>query len=94
MAGAACTDAAYGNVYGMEKTTVYLPGRLKAAVKRAAAAAGSSEATVIREALERATTAAATPRPRLPLFRSRQTNLAEAGDEALAGDGGPGFGTR
>ena len=78
----------------MHKTTVYLPKRLKAALKRTAAATGSSEAALIRDALERATNAAAAPRPRLPLFRSRASRLAEGVDEALGGSGAPGFGDR
>jgi hypothetical protein len=79
----------------MGKTTVYLRKRLKAALKRAAEAAGSSEAAVIREAIERATGEAAAPRPRLPLFTSRAPDLAERVDEALRASGrGPAFGDR
>lgn len=64
-------------MHGIEKTTVYLPESLKVAVKRAASATGTSEAGLIRNALERATSEAVAPRPRLPLFRSRTPNLAE-----------------
>lgn len=79
----------------MEKTTVYLPKRLKAALKRAAEAKGSSEAAVIREAIERATGDAAAPRPRLPLFTSQDADLSERVDEALKGPRrGPSFGAR
>ena len=84
----------YGNVYGMEKTTVYLPAALKAALKRAAAASKSSEAALIREAIERLAGATAAPRPRLPLFRSQSPDLAERVDDALAGVERPGFGER
>lgn len=84
----------YGNMYGMEKTTVYLPKRLKAALRRTAAATRSSEAALIRHAIEQATASAAAPRPRLPLFDSGQPTLAEHADEALAGFGGPAFGVR
>ena len=80
-------------MYGMEKTTVYLPSRLKAALKRTAAATRRTEATVIRDAIERAT-AATSPRPTVPLFRSAQPDLADRVDEALAGDGHPAFGER
>ena len=83
-------------MYGMRKTTVYLPSRLKAALRRAAEAGGVSEATVIRESIERATRSAA-PRPTVPLFRSREPELAEQVDEALRGDarrGRKGFGDR
>ena len=84
----------YGMMYGMEKTTVYLPPRLKAALKRTAAAGRVSEAAIIRDSIERATQAAA-PRPTLPLFRSREPHLAERVDGALAGSGRRrGFGER
>lgn len=78
----------------MTKTTVYLPKRLKAALKRVAAATGASEAALIRDAIERVTGEAAAPRPRLPLFHSRAADLAEHVDEALAGSGKAGFGDR
>jgi len=75
-------------MYGMQKTTVYVPDELKHALERAAAARGCSEAELIREALRTVTARAAPPRPRLPLFRSRRPRLAERVDEALAGFGG------
>jgi hypothetical protein len=80
-------------MYGMEKTTVYLPRRLKAALKRSAAAAGVSEATVIRQAIERSTRASR-PRPTVPLFRSAERDLAEHVDEALTGGKDRAFGDR
>ena len=75
-------------MYGMQKTTVYVPEELKRSLAQAAAARGCSEAELIREAL-RAVTAGSAPRPRLPLFESRKPRLAERVDEALAGFGGP-----
>jgi len=78
----------YGSVYGMEKTTVYLPKPLKVALQREAAATGVSEASLIRDAIARATSAAASPRPTVPLFRSKAPDLAERADEALAGQAG------
>jgi hypothetical protein len=74
-------------MYGMEKTTVYLPPALKRALARAAAARGTSEAQLIREALDAATKSAEAPRPRLPLFDSGKPGLAESVDKALAGFG-------
>jgi len=75
-------------MYGiMQKTTVYLPKVLKAALARTASATGSSEAEVIRAAISRATSQAAPPRPRLPLFRSRTPDLAERVAAALKGFG-------
>lgn len=51
----------------VEKTTVYLPDDLMAAVKRAAGERGISEAEVIRESI-RAGVTAAKPRPRGGLY--------------------------
>ena len=77
----------YGSLYGMRKTTIYLPEGLKRELERAAAREGRSEADLIRGALERALAQAAPPRPRLPLFRSGDPTLAERLEEALAGFG-------
>jgi len=77
----------YGKIYGMEKTTVYVPAELKRAIARVAAARGISEAELIREALRNATDQAPPPRPRVPLFKSGKSGLAERIDEALAGFG-------
>jgi len=71
-------------LYGMKRTTVYLPDELKAALERTATAQGKSEAEVVRTALAAATAEAAHPRPRLPLFASGDPDLADRVDEALA----------
>lgn len=71
-------------MYGMRRTTVYLPDHLKAALQRTAAAEGRSEAEVIRSALSAATANQAHPRPRLPLFDSGDPSLAERVDDVLA----------
>ena len=42
----------YGNLGGMEKTTVYLTGEQKAALARAARSQGRSEAHVIRSGID------------------------------------------
>ena len=73
----------YGSVYSMKKTTVYLPDELKAALERAAAAQGRSEADLIREAVRELTQRLEQPRPRLPLFSSGDPTLAERVDEEL-----------
>ncbi len=78
----------YGTVYGMKKTTLYLPEDLDAALKQAAAEQGRSEAEVIREALRRLLESTQPPRPRLPLFHSGDPTLAERVDEELRGFGG------
>lgn len=77
----------YGTVYGMQKTTVYLPGDLKRALGRIAAARGCSEAELMREAVRTLAGEAVPPRPRLPLFKSGKRGLAERVDQALAGFG-------
>jgi hypothetical protein len=73
----------------MEKTTVYLPDDLKGALRRAARAAGRSEAELIREGIALVTGAHRVAEPRLPLFESGQADLAERADDALTGFGEP-----
>jgi hypothetical protein len=69
----------------VEKTTLYLPADLKAAVKSAASERGISEAEVIRESL-RSTVGQRRPRPRGGLFASGAP-VARRVDEHLAGFG-------
>jgi plasmid stability protein len=71
-------------MYGMKRTTIYLPDELKAALERTAAAEGKSEAQIVRAALAAATAVHAYPAPRLPLFASGDPTLAERVDEELA----------
>lgn len=68
----------------MDKTTVYLPDELKAAVKRAARQRGVSEAQVIRESI-RAAVGGAKPPPR-GLYAGSEP-IARRVDELLAGFG-------
>lgn len=77
----------HGTVYGMKKTTVYLPDGLKAALERSARVSGRSEAALIREAIEDMTRKQEAPGPRLPLFSSGEPGLAENADRELAGFG-------
>lgn len=79
--------AAYGRLYGMEKTTVYLPADLKRALERTARAQGRSEAELVRRGVEYVTGSAPAPEPLLPLFLSEDEDLADHVDEALAGFG-------
>lgn len=79
----------YGIMYGMFKTTLYLPDDLKLALERSARSRGCSEAVIVREALRQFTSIQRTPRPKLPLFASKRGNLAEHVERALRG-----FGTR
>ncbi|MCV7193695.1 CopG family transcriptional regulator [Mycolicibacterium brumae] len=69
----------------MDKTTIYLPDDLKAAVKRAAQKRGVSEAEVIRESI-RSTVGSERPRPRGGLYASDEA-LSERVDELLDGFG-------
>ena len=71
-------------MYGMKRTTLYLPDELKAALERTAHAEGRSEAEVVRSALTSATMAHTYPLPRVPLFDSGDSTLAERVDEELA----------
>ena len=71
-------------MYGMKRTTMYLPDDLKAALERTAAARGTSEAEIVRSALASATAEHAYPPPKVPLFTSGDPTLAERVDEELA----------
>ncbi len=70
-------------MYGMtQKTTIYLPDPLKAAVEREARRRGSSEAQVIRDAIA---AMVAHPEPRVGFIEGEP--IAERADELLAGFG-------
>lgn len=84
---AVSADVCY--MYGMRRTTVYLPDELKRGLERVAQAEGRSEAQLIREGVQEVIERRAAPRPKIPLFESDDPTLAERVDELLAG-----FGTR
>ncbi len=73
-------------MYGMQKTTVYLPDDLKAALARTAADTGRSEADVIREGI-RLAVARHLPSPTIPIFVSDDPHFAERVDDHLVGFG-------
>ncbi len=81
----------YGIMYGMKKTTVYLPDELKTGLGRAAAEAHMSEAELIREAVRALIEARRPSTPTVPLFDSGDSTLAsrvaERPEEELAGFG-------
>ncbi len=79
----------YGTMYGMKKTTVYLPDELKAALERVAVAEGRSEAELIRAAVHDKVASLSHPRPRVPLWPSGfgDATIAERVDELLDGFG-------
>jgi hypothetical protein len=74
-------------MYGMVRTTVYLPDALKRRLEEAAERSGESEAEIVRRGVEAAVGEMTARRPRIPLFRSGDPTLAERADEALAGFG-------
>ncbi len=74
-------------MYGMKKTTVYLPEDLKSALGRVAERRGLSEAELIREAVRDLIRNSEAPRPRLPLFCSDDPTLARRFEEELRGFG-------
>jgi len=77
----------YGRMYGMEKTTVYLPSALKRALERAAQLEGRSEADLIREGIAAVTEPHQVAEPTLPLFSSGTGDLASRVDKLLEGFG-------
>ena len=72
----------------MNKTTVYLPADLKAALSRAAAESGRSEAELIREGIRLALERCGAPEPTIPILISDDPTFAERVDEHLSGFGG------
>lgn len=79
----------YGIVYGMHKTTIYLPDDLKAELARTAEETGRSEADLIREGVRMALTRRMPPAPHTGIFDSGNPHLSERVDDLLRG-----FGTR
>lgn len=75
-------DATAGTMYGMQKTTVYLPDDLKVAVERTARRRGCSEAEVIRQAIAAGVDA---PRPQAGFLDDEP--FAARADELLEGFG-------
>ena len=72
---------AYGTIYGMHRTTIYLPEDMKARVTQMAQIQGITEAEFIRSAIEKALER---PRPRGGLFHSGDPTWASTHEELLA----------
>jgi metal-responsive CopG/Arc/MetJ family transcriptional regulator len=68
----------------MQKTTVYLPDELKAALERTAEETGKSEAELIREGIKRVVEQRVPPAPRFGTFASGIPDLGSRVDEYLA----------
>lgn len=66
---------------------MYLPEDLRRRLARLAEQRGTSQATLIRRAIEELVDRDQGPRPRLPLFRGPDPTLAERVEEALEGFG-------
>ncbi|HUP66005.1 MAG TPA: CopG family transcriptional regulator [Thermoanaerobaculia bacterium] len=79
----------YGIMYGMRKTTIYLPDELKSDVERIAEAENRTEADVIRDAIAVAVSARRPEPPRIPLFDGELSDptIAERVEELLEGFG-------
>lgn len=72
-------------MYGVKRTTIYLPDDLKARLEATARAEGRTEADVMRQALASALDRRLPRRPQLPLVEptGKATNWAEEVDERL-----------
>jgi len=73
-------------MYGVRRTTIYLPEDLKSSLARAAQEEGRTEAGLIREGIERLLETRH-PEPRIPLFTSGKPDLADNVDRLLDGFG-------
>lgn len=73
-------------MYGVKRTTIYLPEDLKRSLARAAHEEKRTEADLIREGIERLLQSRR-PEPRIPLFKSGKPDLAENVDRLLDGFG-------
>jgi hypothetical protein len=76
-------------MYGMRKTTLYLPDELKADLENLSVSSGCSEAEIVRRAVEGEVARATPPRPRLPITQKPlgDPSLAENIDRLLEGFG-------
>ncbi|MGI9187199.1 MAG: CopG family transcriptional regulator [Gaiellales bacterium] len=72
---------AYGTMYGMHRTTIYLPEDMKARIGQKARILRVTEAEFIRGAIEKALER---PRPRGGLFHSGDPTWASRDEELLA----------
>lgn len=74
-------------MYGMKKTTVYLPDELKAQLLRASVRMGCTEAELIRQGVRLVVEQCPPPDPTIPLYTSNDPHMAERVDEYLKGFG-------
>ncbi len=71
-------------MYGVKRTTVYLPDELKARLEMQARLERRTEADIIRESLDTALAARVRPKPRIPLGTLGDSTVAERVEELLA----------
>lgn len=71
-------------MYGVKRTTVYLPDELKARLEIQARLERRTEADIIRESLDTVLSARQRPKPRIPLGTLGDPTVAERVDELLA----------
>lgn len=78
----------YGIVYGMTKTTIYLPEKLKRQVEKVAKREKKSEAEIIREAIQTVMRWRMAPKPRIPLVKHGlgDPSIAERVEELIGDD--------
>jgi len=74
-------------MYGMVRTTVYLPDALKLALERTARETGRSEADLIREGVRLAVDRQQPPLPTIGILVSDDPHFAEHADDHLVGFG-------
>lgn len=74
-------------MYGMRKTTLYLPDELKSRITVVANQCGMSEAELIRETLREGLDRRARPKPQAGSFALDDPYLSERVDEHLKGFG-------
>lgn len=74
-------------MYGMFKTTLYLPDDLKAELERAARETGRSEADLIRDGIRLALARQQPPAPTIGILVSADPHFAEKVEEHLDGFG-------
>jgi hypothetical protein len=70
-------------MYGVHRTTVYIPDDVKAELERVAAETGRTEADLIREGIRLALAQVTPPAPRSGIFTSDDPRLSERVDELL-----------
>jgi len=72
----------YVTMYGMKRTTIYLPDELKARLEAESRRRGVTEAQIVREAVDRETRS---PRPRGGIFRGGSLDARDIDRDVTTG---------